>query len=937
MKKTIYWTLVLTLFLTIQEKTIATAAEKASAKPAFEPAATGVMRPNAKPQKLTVNLNGASDLYLVATFADDSYDSDQAIWAEPTLFDADGNAVRLTTIAPANAKTGWGTLLIDKNHQGKPLSIAGKNFAYGFWAHAPSILHFKLDGKYTRFETHVGLDAGSQRGTVAFQVRSDATPFPNQESYTKNYNRSASPEAPSADKAEMQFHAAAARQLIEQGIEELLFIRRFTFTSNHVYTDYINSKWTPGGGLCVLNLKTGKVREIVPELTKTGVVNWFDLSFDAKKIVFDFKKGANDGYRIYEVNVDGTGLRQLTFPEPNEAELVKNYRRGYHHGTDDMDPCYLPDGGVAFVTTRCQFGVLCDSGDSFTVKNLYRMNGDGSAMKPLTYSPLSEATPTLLPDGRILYHRWEYVDKAAGNCKALWAVNPDGTGSVEIYGNTISFPETKIQARAVPDEPNKIVMLGASHWINNAVGTIILVDTQKPIRSVNTMTYVTDDVAAFAHDGFHFKDQNGKWYHERTGKPGRLFRNPYPLSSSLFLVSHKPAGLEWSDFSGYDIALLDGKGKETVLLKDPTISLWQPYPLVSREKPPVPTGMPTDRELAEKGLARCLVTDVYVGMDNVKRGEVKYLRILEQAPRSWSARINDNGDTAGMAHKAVGDGFLSVKVQHGIVPVEEDGSAHFLVPSDRPIYFQALDKEFRAIQTERTYVNYRPGETRSCVGCHETPDMTPSPMTSVSKAMQRAASIPKPQPMQPEAKVVFDYERQIQPILDKHCVECHTGSQSAAGLDLRGDPAGTYSVSYQSLIKLSKTSRQLLGNRKYRDEDNASNGIEYIPPYQTGALSSPLGALVRGEQKTAWNNEEANLYAEKLLQNHKDLKLSETEKLVVTNWLDVNCQYYPAYWGRKNEKFRDAPDFRPAFTFEEARSRIAPVLAKETETRSVNK
>jgi mono/diheme cytochrome c family protein len=735
---------------------------------------------------------------------------------------------------------------------------------------------------------------------------------------TVSNSSASSPAAPAAGNAGIQFHPAAARQLLGQGIEQLLFIRRYTFTSNHVYTDYINSQWMPGGGLCVLNLRTGAIREIVPELTKTGVVNWFDLSFDAKKIVFDFKKSDDEGYRIYEVNVDGSGLRQLTFPEPNEAELVKNYRRGYHHGTDDMDPCYLPDGGIAFVTTRCQFGILCDASDALTVKNLYRMNGDGSAMEALTYSPLSEATPTLLPDGRILYHRWEYVDKAAGNCKSLWAVNPDGTGSVEIYGNTISFPETKIQARAVPREPNKIVMLGASHWINNAVGTVILVDTRDSLRSVNTMKYITDDVAAFAHDGFHFKDANGEWYHDATGKPGRLFRNPYPLSSSLFLVSHKPAGLEWSDKAGYDIALIDDKGKETVLLKDSTVSLWQPYPLVPREKPPVLTGT-TDRELAGKGLARCFVTDIYVGMDNVRRGEIKYLRILEQLPRPWSARINDNGDVAGMAHKAVGDGFLSVKVQHGAVPVEEDGSAHFLVPSDRPIYFQALDKHFRAIQTERTYVNYRPGETRSCIGCHETPDIAPSPSAYVSKAMRRAASIPQPQTAQADAKTVFDYERQIQPILNQHCAKCHTGAQPAAGLDLRGDANGTYSISYNSFIKLSKTSRQLLGNRKYRDEDAASNNIEYIHPYQTGALSSPLGAMLRGEQQTAWDNEEVNRYTEKLSQKHKDLRLSEAEILVFTNWLDVNCQYYPAYWGRKNEKYRDSPDFRPAFSFEEAR------------------
>jgi len=136
MKITINSLLFAAVFLAVQQNVSVSA---------FDPVTTGVLRPDSKPQKLTVNLNGASDLYLVADFAKDSYDSDQAIWAEPTLFDNDGNAVRLTTIKPEEAKTGWGTLVTDKNHQGNPLSINGQKFTFGFWAHAPSILHFKLN------------------------------------------------------------------------------------------------------------------------------------------------------------------------------------------------------------------------------------------------------------------------------------------------------------------------------------------------------------------------------------------------------------------------------------------------------------------------------------------------------------------------------------------------------------------------------------------------------------------------------------------------------------------------------------------------------------------------------------------------------------------------------------------------------------------------
>jgi hypothetical protein len=736
------------------------------------------------------------------------------------------------------------------------------------------------------------------------------------------------PTVPAAEQSEFQFNADAAKQLLEQGISELLFIRRLTYTGNHIYTEYVNSRWMPGGGLCAIDLKTGTVREIVPDLTRSGVVGWFDLSFDAKKIVFDFKAGPDVGYRIYEVNTDGTNLRQLTFPEEDEAELVAKYRRGgYHHGTDDMEPCYLPDGGIVFSTTRCQFGVLCDSSDVFTVKNLYRMNTDGTGMRPLTYSALSEATPTVLADGRILYLRWEYVDKSAGNAKALWSMRPDGSGSVEVYGNTISFPETMIQARGIPGERNKIVMLGASHCCpNNAVGTVIVVDTTKDIRSPDSMYYVTDDVATFHHNGFHFKDESGNWFHDMTGTLGRLFRNPYPLSTESFLVAYKPKGLEWSAPAGYNLALLDGQGRETVLLKDPGVSVWHPYPLVPRERPPILVGAAIDSELAAQGLARCIVTDIYTGMENVKRGAVKYIRILEQIPRPWSARKNYGDDHAGTthAHSALGVGMLSAKIQHGVVPVEDDGSAHFLVPAGRAIYFQALDENYCAIQTERTYVNYNPGEVRSCVGCHETPDTPPLNTPSVPKAGLRAASLPGPQRTQTESQLVFDYDRQIQPIFDKHCVACHGGKETQADFDLRGEPMATFSVSYHSLNRIAQTERQLLGYRKYRDEDAAMNDIHYIPPYQTGALSSPLAAMVFGWKRTTLDQPAVNQYAAKLLESHPDLTLSDAEKLLLANWLDVNCQYHPSYRGRLHAKFRDEPDYRPAFSFEEVYRQTPP-------------
>jgi mono/diheme cytochrome c family protein len=300
---------------------------------------------------------------------------------------------------------------------------------------------------------------------------------------------------------------------------------------------------------------------------------------------------------------------------------------------------------------------------------------------------------------------------------------------------------------------------------------------------------------------------------------------------------------------------------------------------------------------------------------------VKYIRILEQLPRPWSARKSYGDDHAGTthAHSAIGVGSLSVKVQHGVVPVEEDGSAHFLVPAGKAIYFQALDENYCAIQTERTYVNYNPGEVRSCIGCHETPDVAPPYTATQPKAGLRTASVPGPQRTQTAAQLVFDYDRQIQPILDKHCVGCHGVGEMKAGLDLTGTPLQTYSVSYHSLNKLA-AEKLLLGGRKYRDEDAAENGIEYIPPYQLGALSSPLAAMLHGRKQTSLDNPAVNQYTAKLAEVHVDLKLSDAEKLMITNWLDINCQFHPSYWGRLHAKFKEEPDYRPAFTFEDVRN-----------------
>jgi hypothetical protein len=922
---------------------LALAAHPTVPPPAFAPVTSGIMHEVDPARELIVELNGAHDLYLVATYGGDSHDFDQAIWAEPMLEDLQGVPVPLTSLQPAHVQVGWGQLILNQDHQNRPLTIAEREFSHGFWAHAPSQIHFQLDGRFQRLTVWVGLTPGAVRGSVDFQIVNQPPPMPAPAEFTSTptpaaTSNTAPPPPPPAHQSPSHFNPAAAERLLAHGIERLVFVRRYTLSADHVYTEYVNSQWLPGGGLCILDLRTGQVEELLPEWTATGVVNRFDLSFDATRIAFDFKAAPDEGYRLHEASLDGSWVRPLTVPPDHEAELIARYRLGYHHGTDDMHPCYLPDGGIAFVSTRCEYSVLCDSSDNFTVSNLYRVEADGSQLRPLSNSPLSEASPVLLPDGRILYHRWEYLDKAAGNIKSLWAMNPDGTASAEVYGNDIAFPETMIYARPIPNRPGHIVMLGASHCCpNNALGTVIQIDVNHDIRSPDTMRFVTPDIHALHHNGFHFLGEDGQWIHDMTGTLGRLFKDPYPISDDLFLVAHKPPGLPWNDPRGYELCLLDGQGKTTTLYRDEAISVWHPYPLLPRPTPPVPQ-VARDPNLARQNLAQCLVMDVYAGLDGVPRGTIKHLRVLEQLGRPWAARKSWN-DRHGQhhAHSAIGDGSLSVKLQHGIVPVEPDGSAHFFVPAMRNIYFQALDEHYRAVQTERTYVNYMPGEMRSCVGCHVPQNETPSLLRGTPLAARRPPSHPGPQPGQQQAAQVFDYDRQIQPIWDRHCLECHQSEPANAGLNLAGTHVETFSQSYHQLIELSRQPTQLLGSRSARNEDAAfldQEAMQFLPPYSLGSTTSPLVAFLSNGQLPL-HDDSFQSYVDSLLAAHPDVALSSEELIRVITWIDVNAPFHPSYWGRLNARYRDHPNYRPLISPAEAQERVVPASVQQAESAAV--
>ncbi|MEG1644145.1 MAG: hypothetical protein RR293_08395 [Bacteroidales bacterium] len=697
-------------------------------------------------------------------------------------------------------------------------------------------------------------------------------------------------------------------------IDKLIFVKRFTYNSDHYYTEYINSDWKPGGQLCVLSLKTGKVENLVPSL-KGGVYGAFDLSFDANRVVFAYKASKYTGYRIYEVGIDGNYLKQLTFSPEDEDIISDKYGMfDLYRGTEDLDPCYLPDGGIAFISTRCRYSTLCDAADFLTTTVMYRMDGDGGNMKQLSNGALS-----VLPDGRIMYTRWEYVDKGAVAVKCLWSMSPDGTNSSEIYGNNIAFPTTMIMARPIPDSPNEYVFTGTPHYWQNGLGTIVRVDVTKGTRTTEAMTYMTPTVDVQDETGWAFRDRQDstKWIWDPDGK-GSLFREAYPLNRSEFIVSHKPAGPAWADSVSYQVYLLKEGGNVYPIYSDTTISCFHPMVVAKRNMPPaIPSRI--NEELAQKGVAECVVTDVYQGMEGIERGSVRHLRILEQVPRPWGARRfykNWRDDEYDQQHAVISkDTHLGLKIQHGVVTVESDGSAYFEVPAGRNIFLQALDSNFMALQTERTFVNYMPGEIRSCVGCHEMNSQAPN-LSALKKpiALSRKAEQPYVQPGENVALRTLSYARDVQPIWDKYCVSCHNSSKSPGRLNLSGKETRLFNESYENLVPERRKGyfdRGVLGLVIGENHPKVKN-THYLPPCNLGSYSSILISML-SKGKIQLTDSEKNRRAQSLIKVHEKIQLEPTELLKVSNWVDTNCQYYGSYYGRRNIKYKGEPDYRSEY------------------------
>jgi hypothetical protein len=621
--------------------------------------------------------------------------------------------------------------------------------------------------------------------------------------------------------------------------QPLLYVVRHQYQPDHHNThnffpgaehEYNDGRFSPGGALKTIDFKNGGEVTVLTE-TADGVIRDPEVHWNGEKIVFSMRRNLGDSYHIYEINADGTGLKQLTFLRD----------------TDDMDPLYLPDNSIVFSSTREPKYVMCNR---HIGANIYRMDHDGANIHQITKNTLFDRPTDILPDGRILYDRWEYVDRNFGDAQSLWTVNPDGTNQAIYWGNNTPAPGAVIDARLIPGTQNVISVFSSTH--DRPWGALAIIDRRigmdghQPVLRTwpdNALERVRDPGTA-----------NDAWDDFVGVRP--KYEDPYPLNDKYFLATRMTGEGESTG-----IYLLDVFGNE-ILLHAEEPGCFDPLPLASRKRP---VSIPSRRNFDNRE-GTFYVQDVYQGthMEGIHRGTIKYLRVVETPEkRYWSTSPASDWSAQGRQNPGVNWHSFEVKLIHGTVPVEKDGSAFFSVPSDRFVYFQLLDERGMMVQSMRSGTVVQSGETTGCIGCHE--DRLTAPLVKgMPLALQKDPVKLNGWYGEPRQ---FGYMAEVQPVFDRNCVSCHDfGLPAGEKLNLAPDRNLIFNTSYNEL-------------------------------WRKGYIDVVGGGPAEIKQARSWGSHASELTRVLLNEHesHDEVQLTREEFERIATWIDLNAVFYPCY------------------------------------------
>ncbi|MFI3301947.1 MAG: SUMF1/EgtB/PvdO family nonheme iron enzyme [Rikenellaceae bacterium] len=489
------------------------------------------------------------------------------------------------------------------------------------------------------------------------------------------------------------------------------------------------------------------------------------------------------------------------------------------------DGTYLPDGRVIVTSNIGYQAVPCVNGLD-PVGNMVLYTPQNKSFRRLTFDQDANWNPTITHDGKVMYTRWEYTDLTHYYSRIVMTMNPDGSEQRALYGSGHMFPNSVFDMEPLPNHSSAFVGIVSGHHGVARSGRLIIFDPRKSRKGAAGM------LQEIPYRGREIEEVH---VDRLVDNVWPQFIKPMPLDDKYFLVAAK-----LTEESLWGVYLVDVFDNVTCLYEAEGEGVISPLAVRKTTTPP---SIPDRVVLGDKE-STIFIQDIYEGegLPGVPRGTVKELRIFayEYAYLETVSDHNWHGIQSGW----------DIKRLLGTVPVEEDGSAIFKVPSNTPIAIQPVDKDGAAIQWMRSWFTPMPGEVVSCVGCHEDLNQIAMPKRVIASTIQPRKLTP---PVGGTRPMTFDL--QIQPILDRACVACHNGTKAFDLSDTTKDKLG-FGKSY-------------LNFHPYIHRQGGEGDQPVLSPYEYHPNTSELVRMLK--------------------KGHHNVKLTDKEWRALYNWIDFNA------------------------------------------------
>lgn len=693
----------------------------------------------------------------------------------------------------------------------------------------------------------------------------------------------------------------------KSGQAALVFVKensRFNNRNNAMKSNV--DEYYPGSNIYILEPITSqaKARNLTKQYTQAneeradrfGHAADPEISYDGKKILFSMKKNRNSRWNLYEMNVDGTGLVQLT--DDNAP--------GH-----DMDPIYLPNGQIMFASTRAQIVDEYERRQSPNIHVADRVNDKLVNIRQVTFNQSHEINPIVHSSGKIIFSRWEHLGDP--NKFSIFVMNPDGTRLFILYGN--HFP-TQSGSRVYLD-PREL-----------GDGGIIctLMERNSPFEggaiAIKDLSKGDDEYKIITPDNVPFNNTN-----QTTAA---LYRSPHPIyddGEEKIIVSVSANRVD-GDMNtdqqtvDYGIYIMDKNGSGVRLIyNDPNYNEIDAVPVLPREELPagVPQVIPSE-EFVKQAISnnekmgtffdgnvyhrdtqdRLLRPDADFTNTDGSKGQAKFVRVLAAValPRDGSKRGGEIGNTNLEKQRVVGYG-----------DIRDDGSFSIKVPANLSVHLQTCDENGMMLVSQRSWTQVMPGEKRLCTGCHDShnrdkiinqldvqsDDRIQNSETGLfyKSGFDNPENVLTHSAARPDTVDFFDRTNQnktntIQAVFNARCISCHNTNTTLNLQMVTSD----YNISGEDNGNSETTVYQRL-----TEGNNYRNDRDYVT--DNGARYSPLLWVMHNRQLDREDNRDFTVpsYDHRQIwvkdgNNHiNPFDPANKDLLTLIEWVDMGTQY----------------------------------------------